>query len=35
MVMAEMRSLLLELRPETILRTGPQQLFEQLLRAVK
>jgi PAS domain S-box-containing protein len=33
--MAEMRSLLLELRPETILRTNLSQLIEQLFRAVK
>ena len=33
--MAEMRSLLLELRPETILRTNLNQLIEQLLRAVR
>lgn len=33
--MAEMRSLLLELRPEAILRTNLNQLIEQLLRAVK
>lgn len=33
--MAEMRSLLLELRPEAILRTNLNQLIEQLLRAVR
>jgi signal transduction histidine kinase len=33
--MAEMRSLLLELRPETILRTNLSHLLDQLFRAVK
>jgi PAS domain S-box-containing protein len=33
--MAEMRNLLLELRPETIMRTELNQLLEQLLRALK
>jgi PAS domain S-box-containing protein len=33
--MAEMRTLLLELRPETIVRTDLSQLLEQLLKAVK
>jgi PAS domain S-box-containing protein len=33
--MAEMRSLLLELRPETIIRTDLRQLIEELLKAVK
>lgn len=33
--MAEMRNLLLELRPDTIMRTDLNLLFEQLLRALK